>query len=46
MNNYIHNLWYEIERFASTDPTITYTIAAVVVISVGYLCLRGNVIKR
>jgi len=46
MNNYFRNLWYEIERFASTDPTITYTVAVVVLISVGYLCLRGNVIKR
>lgn len=46
MYDYFRSLWYELERFASTDPTITYTIAGVVVISVGYLCLRGNVIKR
>ena len=46
MNNYFRSLWYEIDKFASHDPMIFYTIAAIVVIGVGILCLRGNVIKR
>lgn len=46
MNNYLRNLWNEIDRLASNEPTVTFTIAAVVVLTVGFLCLRGNVIKR
>ena len=46
MNNYFRNLWYEIDKLASHDPMIFYTFAAAVVLFVGVMCLRGNVIKR
>lgn len=46
MNNYFRNLWHEIDKLASNDPMIFYSIAAIVVVTVGVMCLRGNVIKR
>jgi hypothetical protein len=46
MSRYLENLWYEIDRFVTNEPNLTFTVAAAVVLGVGYLCLRGNVIKR
>jgi hypothetical protein len=46
MNRYLHNIWYELDRLVSNEPNLTFTIAAAVVLGVGYLCLRGNVIRR
>ena len=46
MNYYFRTLWYELDRFATNDPMVAYSIAGIIVVGVGILCLRGNVIKR
>jgi hypothetical protein len=46
MNNFFQDLWREVFRVVSHNQQTSFTIAAIVVVGVGILCLRGNVIKR
>ncbi len=46
MNYSFRSLWHELYKIASNDPQTTFVIAMIVVVGVGIMCLRGNVIKR
>ncbi len=46
MSEYLRIAWNEIYRIASTDTKTTYIIVAVTALTVGLMCLKGNIIKR
>jgi hypothetical protein len=46
MNHQLRVFWYHLVRLTSDDPSTIFGIAAVSVLAIGVLCLRGNIIKR
>lgn len=46
MNNLLRSAWSELYQLARSDTRTTFTVLAITVLVVGFLCLRGNVIKK
>ncbi len=46
VNDILRSAWSQLYYIARTDTRTTFTVLAVTVLVVGFLCLRGNIIKK